>query len=126
MSALAAKTKAQRSKALFTPYLIPDAVTLCTSLHLIKKLLKTEKFIVVIASSGMTRQLLPSTGPCSCSVIETLDQMKKGKDSYAAREAIKFLERELHAGNRFVRAQKQGETANPGRKRSYKQDLNTW
>lgn len=38
---------------LFTPYLVPDASTLSGSLHLIKKLLKTEQFVVVIPTAGM-------------------------------------------------------------------------
>ena len=57
-------------------------------------------------------------------VIETLDGMKKGKENYLAREAIKFLEREFKVGSRFVRAQQAGETAQPGRKRLPKQDPN--
>lgn len=47
-----AETSAQQQAAVFTPYLLPDALTLCTALHLIRKLLSSEKFIVVIAKSG--------------------------------------------------------------------------
>ena len=47
------KTKAARTReAVFTPYVIPDAQSLCNGLHIIKKLLKTEKFVFVIAKSG--------------------------------------------------------------------------
>lgn len=60
------------------------------------------------------------------SVIETLDQMKKGKDTFAAREAIKFLERELKRGNRFVRAQKPSETPQPGKRKPHRQDPSVW
>ena len=48
-----AETSAQQQAAVFTPYLLPDALTLCTALHLIRKLLSSEKFIVIIAKSGM-------------------------------------------------------------------------
>lgn len=37
---------------LFTPYLVPDASTLSSSLHFIKKLLKTEQFVVIIPTAG--------------------------------------------------------------------------
>ena len=37
---------------LFTPYLVPDASTLSGSLHFIKKLLKTEQFVVIIPTAG--------------------------------------------------------------------------
>lgn len=59
-------------------------------------------------------------------VIEVLDGMKKGKENYTAREAIKFLERELQSGNQFIRAQKAGETLQSGRRKPPKQDLQTW
>ena len=63
----------------------------------------------------------------STSVIETLDSMKKGKENYLAREAIKFLEKEFKAGNRFIRAQQASETVQqPGKKKPPKQDLNIW
>ena len=47
-----AEATAKQQAAMVTPFLIPDAHTLCTGLHLVKKLLKTEKFVVVIAKSG--------------------------------------------------------------------------
>ena len=37
---------------IFTPYLIPDANSLCTGLHIVKKLVKTEKFIFIITKAG--------------------------------------------------------------------------
>jgi len=52
--------------------------------------------------------------------------MKKGKQNYAAREAIKFLERELQSGNKFIRAQKSHETLHPGSRKSTKMDVQTW
>lgn len=59
-------------------------------------------------------------------VIEMLDGMKKGKENYAAREAIKFLERELQSGNKFIRAQKFHETLQPGKRKPAKMDTQAW
>ena len=59
-------------------------------------------------------------------VIDSLDNMKKGKENYAAREAIKFLERSLQGGGRMIRVQADDETLQPGRKKPPKMDLNTW
>ena len=63
---------------------------------------------------------------CLSSVIETLDGMKKGRENYTAREAIKFLEKELQDGNRFVRAQKARETLQPRRRKAPRQELQAW
>ena len=52
--------------------------------------------------------------------------MKKGRENYAAREAIKFLEKELQDGNRFVRAQKGKETLRVGRRKPPNQELPAW
>ena len=38
--------------SVFTPYIIPDASVLCTGLHLIKEMMKSEKFIIVVAIAG--------------------------------------------------------------------------
>jgi len=35
-------------------------------------------------------------------VIEMLDSMKKGKENYVVRDTIKWLERELKSGNKYV------------------------
>ena len=59
-------------------------------------------------------------------MIETLDGMKKGRENYAAREAIKFLERELQEGNRFVHAQKGSETLQSRRRKAPNQELQAW
>lgn len=59
-------------------------------------------------------------------VIEVLDGMKKGRENYTAREAIKFLEREFQKGNKFIRAQKSAESLNPGRKKGSKLDAQVW
>jgi len=70
-----------------------------------------------------------------------LDSMKKGKENYAVRDTIKFLEKELKSGNkcvtfcchwllayinnnRFLHAQKPEETLHPEKKS--KHDLLSW
>ncbi len=52
MEILAEASNKTEENPLFTPYLIPDASSLCTGLHIVKKLVKTEKFIFIIARSG--------------------------------------------------------------------------
>ena len=46
------EVSAKKQATFFTPYLVPDAHSLCTGLHLVKKLLTSEKFIFVIAKSS--------------------------------------------------------------------------
>jgi protein SMG5 len=105
------ETSAQQEANVFTPYLLPDAQSLCTGLHLVRKLIASEKFIVIIAKS----------------VIDALDSMKKGRENYAAREAIKFLERNLQGGGKMMRVQGPEETLqSPGTRKPPKMDLNTW
>jgi hypothetical protein len=93
-----------------TPFLLPDAATLCNNLHIVKKLMKTERFVIVIARS----------------VLDMLDQMKKDKGNFSAREAIKFLEKEFQQKNKFFKPQSVEETVDPQAKRAHKQDLETW
>ena len=61
-------------------------------------------------------------------VIECLDQMKKGRENYSAREAIKFLESQLQSGSKFMKAQKPTETlVQQGRTRKPpKMDIKVW
>ena len=59
-------------------------------------------------------------------VIESLDQMKKGRENYSAREAIKFLEKELQGGNRFLKTQELHETVRPGAQKPHKQEMEIW
>lgn len=49
--------------------------------------------------------------------------MKKGRDNYAARDAIKFLEKELQGGNNFIQAQK---TLKSQKRKPAKQDIQLW
>ena len=64
--------------------------------------------------------------PLLPSVIDTLDGLKKGRENYAAREAIKFLEKALQGGGRWVRVQRDDETMQPGRRKPLNQDIETW
>ena len=65
--------------------------------------------------------------PIICVVIESLDQMKKGRENYSAREAIKFIEGQLQSGNKFMKAQKPTETLMEGRMRKpSKMDIKAW
>ena len=59
-------------------------------------------------------------------MIDALDSMKKGRENYAAREAIKFLERNLQGGGRLVRVQGDTETLQPGMRKPLRLDLHTW
>ena len=52
--------------------------------------------------------------------------MKKSRESYAAREAIKFLEKEFHSGNKFIQAQKVSESLTPGKKKPVKMEIQDW
>ncbi len=62
-----------------------------------------------------------------CAVIECLDQMKKGRENYSAREAIKFLESQLQSGSKFMKAQKPTETLMEGKTRKpSKIDIKVW
>ncbi|XP_067122489.1 nonsense-mediated mRNA decay factor SMG5 [Centruroides vittatus] len=74
-----------------SPYLVPDTGSLCSQLTLLKQLVATKRFILVIPTV----------------VIENLDQIKR--ESPSAREAIRWLESELRRGSRYMRAQKQQE-----------------
>lgn len=77
-----------------SPYLVPDTGSLCSQLTLLKQLVATKRFILVIPTV----------------VIENLDQIKR--ESPSAREAIRWLESELRRGSRYMRAQKQQERLN--------------
>ena len=62
------EVSAKKQATFFTPYLIPDALSLSTGLHLVKKLLTSEKFIFVIAkSSTSTSSKIVVLIVCTCS-----------------------------------------------------------
>jgi hypothetical protein len=86
-----------------SPILVIDAQCLCTHLKIMRQFIASEQFLVVIPLHG---KLGGNNWPVLCklfpfhSVIEALDDLKKGKDNHTARESIKFLEHQLKAGNR--------------------------
>lgn len=89
-------------------YVIPDTMALCTQLHLVRRLIASEKLVVIIPIQ----------------VISALDDLKK-YDS-GAREATKFLEQEFKKGNRWIRAQKENETLDGQRRRGRYEDVAVW
>lgn len=88
------QTLESRSKPVntnLTPYLMLDTKSLAEYLHIVKNLVKSKKFVVLIPKA----------------VLQDLDGLKKSKEG--ARNAIKWLESEFQKGNRFMRAQRESE-----------------
>nr|XP_037270298.1 protein SMG5-like [Rhipicephalus microplus] len=82
----------QASKhAALPPYLVPHTQVLCTRLVLLRRLVASRRFVVVVPSQ----------------VIACLDLLKR--ESVGARDSIRWLERELRRGSRYVRSQKSHE-----------------
>ncbi|KAB0800738.1 hypothetical protein PPYR_06477 [Photinus pyralis] len=77
-----------KSKTSLSPYLVLDVDSLIQSTAIIKHLVNSKKFIVVIPSA----------------VVSALDDLKRIKSE--ARDAIRWLELQFHHGNRFCRAQR--------------------
>ncbi|XP_033109667.1 protein SMG5-like [Anneissia japonica] len=99
----------QPSEGSLSPYLVPDADTLINHLGLIKQLASSARFIIVIPKA----------------VIDTLDSSKKTQQG--ARDTIKYLEREFHRGNRYLRAQKENEVVKSvKRKKTKNEDKRIW
>lgn len=73
------------------PYLVPDSSVLCHHLALLRRLVATRRFVL----------LLPAH------VISSLDLLKR--ESIGARESIRWLEMELRRGSRYIRSQKPNE-----------------
>ncbi|XP_065334944.1 nonsense-mediated mRNA decay factor SMG5 isoform X1 [Cloeon dipterum] len=76
----------------FSPYIVVDSSALLSKLHLVKLLIKSKQFVVVIPSV----------------VLEGLDNIKK--ESGSARESVRFLEILFREGNRFLRQQRENES----------------
>uniref|UniRef100_A0A1Q3FEY8 Putative nonsense-mediated mrna decay protein n=1 Tax=Culex tarsalis TaxID=7177 RepID=A0A1Q3FEY8_CULTA len=74
-----------------TPYLMLDSACLTEYTYIVKNLVKTKKFVILIPTA----------------VLSDLDELKKHSDG--ARNAIKWLEYEFSKGNRFLRSQKSHE-----------------
>jgi protein SMG5 len=75
-----------------TPYLILDSKSLTSYLNIVKNLVKTKKFVVLIPTA----------------VLSDLDELKK--NSEGARNAIKWMESEFKRGNRYMRSQRNNES----------------
>jgi protein SMG5 len=73
-------------------YLVLDTPALCRHLSLLRSLVKSAQFVVIVPMQ----------------VIAALDELKKFNPG--ARDAIKFLEDEIKHGNRWLKTQKEHET----------------
>ena len=100
------------------PILVIDSSVLCTHLNLIQKLVQSQRFIIVIPLVG--ELFRPWNYPnisflCFVLVIDILDELKK--EQREARDAIRWLENQFRAGNRFIRTQAVHERINPTSKK---------
>ena len=69
--------------------LIPDALSLCHQLNTLKKLIHSNRFIVIIANV----------------TLRILDEMKGQKQNYHARQTLRFIEHEFESNSQCVRPQ---------------------
>ncbi|XP_066253479.1 nonsense-mediated mRNA decay factor SMG5 [Euwallacea similis] len=93
---LAAEVRALESrvggtKASLSPYLVLDADALIKYTHMVKHLVHSRQFILLVPAA----------------VVSALDDLKK--EHIEARDAIRWLESQFHKGNRFFRAQRPSE-----------------
>ncbi|XP_052898585.1 nonsense-mediated mRNA decay factor SMG5 [Anopheles moucheti] len=89
---LESKVNKRAGNLTLTPYLVLDSKCLTEYTSIVKNLIRTKKFVVLIPGA----------------VLGDLDELKK--HSEGARNAIKWLEVEFSKGNRFLRAQKNHES----------------
>ncbi|CAH8592475.1 unnamed protein product [Schistosoma rodhaini] len=82
------------NKSFLSPFLVIDAYCLTSHLPMVKQLVSSNRFILIIPQA----------------VISHLDYLKKTMAS--ARVAIRYLEHEAHGGNRYLRLQKPDEQPN--------------
>ena len=80
-----------RGFAHYSPYIVVDHLAISRHLPLVKEIVASKKFAVIIPSA----------------VIQELDDMKKAESG--ARTAIRWLERQFRDGNRWLRSQKKAE-----------------
>ncbi|CAG9864929.1 unnamed protein product [Phyllotreta striolata] len=90
---LAAEVRALESRVgagrvALSPYLVLDADALIKYTYIVKHLVHSRKFIVLVPTA----------------VVSALDDLKREK--IEARDAIRWLESQFHRGNRFFRAQR--------------------
>ncbi|XP_057690572.1 nonsense-mediated mRNA decay factor SMG5 [Corythoichthys intestinalis] len=96
-----------KAQSAMSPYLVPDDAALCQHLGVIRHLVASGCFIIII----------PRT------VIDGLDRLKK--ENAGARDGIRFLESEFRKGNRYIRSHK--ETGRSfERDKLKRQDLDAW
>ncbi|GJQ88314.1 hypothetical protein Trydic_g3793 [Trypoxylus dichotomus] len=77
-----------KGKTALSPYLVIDADSLILYTSMVKQLVYSRKFIVLVPSA----------------VVSALDDLKR--ERLEARDAIRWLESQFHQGNRFFRAQR--------------------
>ncbi|XP_037047346.1 protein SMG5 [Bradysia coprophila] len=75
-----------------TPYLVLDTNSLTQHLSLVKTLIQSKKFVLLVPNA----------------VISELDELKKSADN--ARITIRFLEQQFSKGSRFIRSQRNNES----------------
>ncbi|XP_076260182.1 smg5 nonsense mediated mRNA decay factor [Rhynchophorus ferrugineus] len=84
----ALETKVGSARPALSPYLVVDADALIKYTHMVKQLVHSRKFIVIVPGA----------------VVSALDDLKKQR--IEARDAIRWLESQFHRGNRFFRSQR--------------------
>jgi protein SMG5 len=97
-----------------TPYIVLDTKCLSDYTPIVKNLVKTKAFVILIPKAGnfiarFSCKCLDIKGNCKfLPVLSELDDLKKSSDG--VRNAIKWLELEFKKGNRFLRSQRNNET----------------
>ena len=82
------------------PILVIDSSVLCTNLNLIQKFVQSQRFIIVIPLVGeLQREFRGEISSLHTLVIDILDELKK--EQREARDAIRWLENQFRAGNRY-------------------------
>lgn len=105
------ESKNKHSSVALTPYVMLDSKCLTDYLYIVKNLVKSKKFVVLIPKAGESRRFVDKKFEFSFHfsflVLSDLDELKKNKEG--ARDAIKWLESEFKKGNRFMRTQREPE-----------------
>ena len=84
------RTQQQHLNAIALPYvLIPDALSLCNQLNTLKRLVNSNKFILIIANV----------------TLRILDDMKGQKHNFPVRQALRYIEHEFEGNPQNVRPQ---------------------
>lgn len=107
VSQLEGSLQQPKAQSAMSPYLVPDTQALCQHLPIIRQLVNSGSFIIII----------PRT------VIDGLDFLKK--ENGGARDAIRYLEVEFKKGNRYLRCQKDAGKSFE-RHKLKRQDVDAW